>query len=254
MYAIISDVHANIEAFTSVMEDIEAQKIGDIVCLGDVVGYGPDPRACLELVMKHCRFCLSGNHDHAVLSRAVGFNPLAEEAVNAHRRLLRPGPFSLPGKKARWAFLEQADALIKKQEQDSLFVHGSPRDERNEYILESDITFGNVEKIQECFEMIPRLCFIGHTHCPGIIDQALRFLTPEELDYDVELSAAEKFIINVGSVGQPRDGDNRSCYVIVDGSHIRYRRVEYDFKNTMSKLGRIGDISREAADRLEHGR
>ena len=254
MYAIISDLHANIEALNAVLADIEAEQVDEIVCLGDVVGYGPNPEACIDIVRRRCRFCISGNHDHAVLTAASGFNPLAEEAVNAHRRLLKPGVLSFGRKKARWKFLTELDRLVNKQEQDTLFVHGSPRDERNEYVLETDITFGNMEKIRQCFEMVPRLCFVGHTHFPGVVTQKMEFLTPAELDYAIDLNPDEKYIINVSSVGQPRDGDNRACYAIVDGNHVRYRRVEYDFKKTMSKMGRIGSISLEAADRLEQGR
>ena len=82
MFAIISDIHSNLEALTTVLEDIESRQITDIVCLGDIVGYGPDPEPCIDLVMHHCRFAISGNHDYAVLTEPEGFVPMAREAVD----------------------------------------------------------------------------------------------------------------------------------------------------------------------------
>jgi len=256
-FAIVSDLHANIEAVREVLKDIDSQDIEDIVCLGDVVGYGPEPERCIDIVMKRCRFCLSGNHDYAVLTIAERFNPLAEEAVNFTRNELRPGFFSLRRRRRRWQFLR--DQLLSKRETDILYVHGSPRDERNEYILESDITFGNYDKIEECFSRVPRLCFIGHSHVPGLVTEEMEYYAPEDVDYEYELAPEMKYIINVGSVGQPRDGDNRSCYAVMEinansKDKVHWRRVEYDFKKTMEKMARVGPISRDAAKRLEEGR
>ena len=93
MRAIISDVHSNIEALQAVLADIAQQGAEEILCLGDVVGYGPDPEECIDLIEKMCRFCLSGNHDYAVLTRAERFNPLAEEAVDYTRSVLKPRRF-----------------------------------------------------------------------------------------------------------------------------------------------------------------
>jgi len=252
MYAIISDIHSNVEALTAVMDDIASQGVDEILCLGDVVGYGPDPEECIDMIEEKCRFCLSGNHDYAVLTRAERFNPLAEEAVDFTRRRLRPKWYSFGRLRARWSFLE--GIFEQKREQDVLYVHGSPRDSRNEYILETDITFGNVEKIEEIFALVPRLCFVGHTHVPGIITEEFEFKAPSDFGGEIELDPDEKYIINVSAVGQPRDGDNRACYAIVDGNKIAYRRVEYDFRKTMEKMEVVGPISREAAERLEQGR
>ena len=252
MRAIISDVHSNIESLGAVLEDIAKHDVEDIVCLGDIIGYGPDPEESIDAIEKQCRFCLSGNHDYAVLTSAERFNPLAEEAVDFTRRVLKPPSFSFGRKKARWQYLEEMPTRLP--EEDVLYVHGSPRDDRIEYILESDLIFGNHEKIRQIFNMITRLLFVGHTHVPGVIGADLRFLHIEEMDYTVELEPEEKYIINVGSVGQPRDGDNRACYVLLDGSHITFRRVPYDIGKTMAKMERVGPISREAADRLEYGR
>jgi len=252
MRAIISDVHSNIEALQAVLEDIAQQGAEEILCLGDIIGYGPDPEEAIDLVEKMCRFSLSGNHDYAVLTYADRFNPLAEEAVDFTRRELKPTSLSFGRKRARWQFIEALPTRV--EEADILYVHGSPRDDRNEYILETDIVFGNLGKIQEILDMIPRLCFVGHTHVPGIIDQELKFLHPQDFDQTFEIKPQKKYIINTGSVGQPRDGDNRSCYLLLDGDRLIYRRVAYDFRKTMNKMSRVGPISQEAAVRLEFGR
>ncbi len=252
MYAIVSDVHSNMEALNAVLEDIAQQGVKEILCLGDVVGYGPEPEEAIDLVERSCRFCLSGNHDYAVLTHAERFNPLAEEAVDYTRRVLKPSALSVGRKKARWRFLELLPTRVG--EGDILYVHGSPRDDRNEYILESDLVFGNLDKIREVFDLSPHLLFVGHTHVPGIIGPDMTFTHPEDSGATFDLAPGTKFLINVGSVGQPRDGDNRACYVIVDGDRIVYRRVAYDLARTMSKMERVGPISREAADRLEYGR
>jgi len=252
MQAIISDIHANVEALTSVLEDIHTAGAEEVVCLGDIVGYGADPKPCIDMVRKHCRFCVQGNHDYAVLNVAEHFNPLAEEAIDFARKELKPSGLSLLGKKARWHFLEGLP--LRKREMDVLYVHGSPRDERNEYILETDILFGNVEKIRDIFDAIPRICFVGHSHVPGIITEEMEFITSEDCAPAFPLEDGTDYIINVGSVGQPRDGDNRACYVVFDGNEVKYRRVEYDFRAAMKKIEDIGPISRNAAIRLEQGR
>ena len=251
MQAIISDLHSNIPALKAVLADIEEQNVEDIVCLGDLVGYGPEPEACIDLVEERCRFCLSGNHDYAVLTHAVRFNPLAEEAVEYTREVLRPGMFSGSRKRERWSFLETCPTRV--EEEDVLYVHGSPRDDRNEYILESDITFGNIEKIRGIFEITSRLLFVGHTHVPGIIEPDFEFRHPEDNDARFDLDPDKKYLINVGSVGQPRDGDNRACYVLFDGEAVVYRRVEYNYRETMEKMDRVGPISKETANRIELG-
>jgi len=252
MYAIISDIHSNIEALTAVMEDIKSLNAEEILCLGDVVGYGPSPEECIDVVEKSCRFCLSGNHDYAVLTRAERFNPLAEEAVEFTRRRLKPKWYSLGRKRDRWSFL--LNQFEQKREHDILYVHGSPRDPRNEYILETDITFGNLDKIEEIFELVPRYCFVGHTHVPGVITENFEFLAPADFESKLDLEQGKKYLINVGAVGQPRDGDNRACYVTVEDNHIEYRRPEYDYVKTMDKMANVGPISKEAAERLEQGR
>lgn len=252
MLAIISDLHSNMEALHAVMEDIGSQGVREILCLGDVVGYGPNPEECIDLVEERCRFCLSGNHDYAVLTRPERFNPLAVEAIEYTKKVLKPGAFSVGRKRARWNFLQAMPTRIT--EDSTLYVHGSPRDDRNEYILESDIVFGNAEKIKQIFDLTPRVLFVGHTHVPGVITTEMEFWHPEDNNASYQFQPDRKYLVNVGSVGQPRDGDNRSCYAIVEPDRVTWRRVPYDFRKTMEQMARVGPISKEAADRLEYGR
>ncbi len=116
------------------------------------------------------------------------------------------------------------------------------------------MVFGNIRKIEEVFDLVPRLLFVGHSHVPGIIGPDRSFWHPEDTGVVYELDPEAKYIINVGSVGQPRDGDNRSCYVILEGNKITYYRVPYAFEKTMRKMERVGPISKEAAERLACGR
>lgn len=252
MHAIISDLHSNIEAIQAVFKDIAEQGVETILCLGDVVGYGADPEAAIDLVEEKCRFCLSGNHDYAVVTQAENFNPPATEAINFTRRVLKPNSLSLKRKKARWKFLETLPTRIL--EDDILYVHGSPRDDRNEYILETDIVFGNYGKIREILDMTPRLLFVGHTHVPCVIDRTYRFWHPDGDQAEFLLEPGQKYIINVGSVGQPRDGSNKASYVIVESNAVRWRRVEYDIEATIKKMVRVGPMSCDSSERLKYGR
>ena len=252
MQAIISDIHSNIEALEAVLEDIAQQGPQEILCLGDVVGYGPEPEETIDRIENLCRFCLSGNHDYAVLTRADRFNPLAVEAVRFTRDVLRPGAVSLPRKRARWQFLEELPT--RKEEDSTLYVHGSPRDDRNEYILESDLLFPQDGKIRDILDHTTSLLFIGHTHVPGVIGEDMSFWRPEKSGVAFPLQTNAKYIVNVGSVGQPRDGDPRACYVLAYPDRIVYRRVKYDFRKTMKKLAHVGPLSAGAAERLMYGR
>ena len=252
MRAIISDIHSNIEALGAVLDDIGEQGVDEILCLGDIVGYGPDPEKAIDVCEAKCRFCLSGNHDYAVLTRAEGFNALAEEAVDFTRNALKPGTMAGSRKRARWRFLQECPTRVL--DDDVLYVHGSPRDDRTEYILESDVLFGNAEKIEDIFMMTPHLLFVGHTHMPGIIGMGSGFWHPEDNGAQHEIRPEAKLIVNVGSVGQPRDGDNRACYVLADKERVIYRRVPYDFRKTIAKMDRVGPVSVQAGERIAYGR
>ncbi len=132
-----------------------------------------------------------------------------------------------------------------------MFVHGSARNPLNEYVFPEDIY--NQRKMEKIFSLIEQHCFQGHTHVPGVFTQGLNFLSPEEIGYEYRL-ADEKTMTNVGSVGQPRDGDARACYVVLDEGTVRFRRVEYPFEETIKKIYDIPELDNFLGDRLREGR
>jgi diadenosine tetraphosphatase ApaH/serine/threonine PP2A family protein phosphatase len=255
--AIISDVHGNLEALRAVLHDIRAQGADEIVCLGDVVGYGPNPVECVSLVRKACRWCLCGNHDAALfMNHAIGFNEGAAKAVAWQRGKMMPSALSLPGTLARWSWLENLRAA--RQEGRVLYVHASPRDPLMEYVLEEDfkdIGFGASEKAVEVFENFEWLCFVGHSHRPGIATHDLRWIKPHELHTPLEyrLPVDKKTLVNIGAVGQPRDKNKDACYVLFDGQTVRFRRVPYDIATTMKKIEAIPALEKRLAERLAIG-
>ncbi len=252
--AIIADLHANLEALEKVTEDIEEQGIKEIICLGDLVGYGPNPAEIVERAMGW-PVVLMGNHDEAVVKEAYAFNPVARAAVNWTRHRLTPGFFSGRLKRERWKFLQELRLTHKTD--DALFVHGSPRDPTMEYVLRSDcvdLSGGIPEKIRDIFTRFDRICFAGHTHDPGVITEESIFIGPGECNGQFTFESGKKYFVNVGSVGQPRDGDVRACYAVYDGDTVSWRRVEYDYKTTMQKIFRASRLDPRGGERLAQGR
>ena len=252
-FAVISDIHANLAALVAVLADIRRQRVERIICLGDIVGYGPDPRECLTLVRRNCHVCLKGNHDLAVLMEPFGFNPRAHEAVLWTRKRIRERWFSSSEVRRNWGLLKRSPE--KYRFNDMLFVHGSPRDPINEYVDEydtDDLGFGPGSKIVEIMDSFGRVCFAGHTHQPGIITGDYRYVYPEEVDFHWEVAGGKSFV-NVGSVGQPRDGDPRAKYVIHRDDTIFFRLVEYDIKETAEKIREIPELHNSLAERLFKG-
>lgn len=248
MFAIISDIHSNYEALLAVADDIEKQdgKIERIVCLGDIVGYGPNPCECVDMVMD-CDVTILGNHDQGALFDPEGFNSGAERAIFWTRRQLENAHD--PMAEARWEFL--GDRPRSHKEGDYLFVHGSARNPLNEYVFPEDVY--NPRKMEKIFQVVDRYCFQGHTHVPGVFTENLQFLSPTDLNGRYKLDG-RKTLINVGSVGQPRDLDPRACYVLLDDDTIIYRRVEYDAQKTREKIHAIPELDPFLGDRLLEGR
>ena len=247
MRAIISDIHGNLEALQAVLADIDEQSVDEIYCLGDIIGYGPNPRECIDLVMERCAASILGNHDQAALFDPEGFNAGAERAIFWTRHTLETGE---PGdNERRWEFLGELPRI--RRENGFQFVHGSARNPLNEYVFPEEIY--NQRKMERIFALVEKYCFQGHTHIPGVFTEGLNFLTPEEIEYRYELNA-EKVLVNVGSVGQPRDLDPRACYVLLDDSSVQYRRVPYDFEQTIAKIYPIPELDNFLGDRLREGR
>jgi predicted phosphodiesterase len=246
--AIISDIHSNLEALQAVLADIKAQGIEEIYCLGDVVGYGPNPRECVDLVMP-CKLVLLGNHDQGAMFDPEGFNPSAERAIFWTRQQLEQADGNRAAKERRWEFL--AERPRQSRDGEFLFVHGSARNPLNEYVFPEDIY--NQRKMERIFALVDKYCFQGHTHVPGIFTENFQFHSPEDIDYAYKLDG-RKTLCNVGAVGQPRDGDWRACYVVLDDDTIRYRRVEYDVESTIKKIYAVPDLENFLGDRLREGR
>ena len=242
--ALISDIHSNLESITAVLADIRNQGISEIFCLGDVVGYGPNPRECIDQIMK-CQVCLLGNHDQGALFDPEGFNSGAERAIFWTREQLE----NSAGGTQCWDFLGE----LPRNYQDGhlLFVHGSARNPLNEYVFPEDIY--NRRKMEKIFALLQRHAFQGHTHVPGVFTEDLRFFSPEEVDHEYRLTEG-KTMINVGSVGQPRDGDPRSCYVVLEDDVVHFRRVEYPVERTIEKIYAIPQLDNFLGDRLRDGR
>jgi diadenosine tetraphosphatase ApaH/serine/threonine PP2A family protein phosphatase len=249
MFAIVSDIHGNLEAFTAVLAEIERRGIQHIVCLGDIIGYGPNPAECLDLVMTRARATLMGNHDFAVFYEPYNFNAGAEAACFWTRKQFENDP-DKARRAARWKYL--GNLPVRLRTQDFVAVHASPRRPVNEYIFPDDI-YTNPGKFVSIFERFERLCFVGHTHVPGVFLEGPDFYSPDELDYKFELTD-EKAIINVGSVGQPRDRDPRSSFVVVDETIVEFVRVSYDVDSTVKKVEQIDELDNFLGTRLLDGR
>jgi len=239
--ALISDIHGNLEALQAVLKEIESQKVDRINCLGDVIGYGCDPVACLDLVDQHCSAKLMGNHEYA----AIGILPL--EAMNlAARQSIQWTGIQLKDRELTMI----ADFEMKAEDAGCLLVHASPEEpEEWHYVLSQR------EATEGFAHLDQKLAFHGHTHLPLIFCQApngnVRTIVGHDFDPDEECS----YLINVGSVGQPRDNDPRASFVVYDADDVSvsYHRVEYDFKITQAKMCKA-DMPSMLIDRLEVGR
>jgi predicted phosphodiesterase len=246
--AIISDVHGNLEALEAVLADIASQGIDEIDCLGDIVGYGPNPRECVDRVMR-CRVTILGNHDSGALFDPEGFSSGAERAIFWTRGQLENAPEDDPQRIARWNFL--ADLPRMHREPGRLMVHGSPRNPLTEYVFPEDVY--DRKKLERLFSLVEQTCFQGHTHVPGVFTEDGRFLSPADLGGGYRLGG-QKAMINVGSVGQPRDNDPRACYVVLAEETVEYRRVPYPVEATAAKIYAIPELDDFLGDRLKLGR
>jgi len=257
MLAVISDIHANTEALTAVLEDIAKRDVTRIVCLGDVIGYGPEPENCMDIVMDKAEVTLMGNHDYAVLYEPSNFNIGAESACFWTRQRLEDEG-NQKKRNLRWDFLGE---LVVKHTMpgddygmaEIAFVHGSPRRPVNEYIFPDDV-YNSPNKIQGLFDRIGHICFVGHTHVPGVFLDTPDFYPPDELDGVYKVDPGRKAMVNVGSVGQPRDRDNRASYVLIEPETIRFVRVPYDIDAVCEKVYTVPELDDYLGTRLKDGR
>ena len=258
MFAVISDIHSNLEALTTVLADIEKRGIKTIYCLGDVIGYGPNPKECLDLIIEKTRWCVLGNHDYAAFYEPTNFNYGAEQASFWTREVLETEE-EKQSRGRRWSFLgtlpmrRTLKAKLGANAAIMDFVHASPRKPINEYIFPDDV-YTNPVKVRVLFERVKHICFVGHTHLPGVFLDEPDFYLPEELNNVYLIIDDEKAIINIGSVGQPRDKDNRASYVYVDENEVNFVRLEYDFEATAKKILEIERLDNFHAERLRDGK
>jgi len=224
-YAIISDIHANLAAFTAVLEDIgQRGGVAEVWCLGDIVGYGPDPRECIELLRKYKHVCVAGNHDWAAVGRVdtAAFNPDADAACQWTARQLTPRD-----KK----YLENLPLVIEKD--GFTLAHGSPRDPIWEYITSTSLARENFTFFRSQY------CLVGHSHMPLVFKDEGDSCSFSRLSSDVGLAlGTTRLIINPGAVGQPRDNDPRAGYAIYDSEarSIKLYRVPYDINATQTRM------------------
>ncbi|MFT3683928.1 MAG: metallophosphoesterase family protein [Phycisphaerales bacterium] len=255
--AIISDVHGNLEALQAVLADIDSRGIKRIICLGDIIGYGPNPIECVDLVRSRCEWALMGNHDFGVLYEPTNFNAGAESAAFWTRDRLDAEPDDAL-RRERYEFLGRLRVRVVETCPDGrtslLAVHGSPRRPINEYIFPDDVA-NAPDKISTIFERVPRVCVVGHTHVPGVFTDEPDFYPPGELtDSTYQFTESEKAIINVGSVGQPRDMDPRASYVVLSDRGVSFARVPYDVEAVAAKIRAVPQLPEWLADRLFEGR
>jgi predicted phosphodiesterase len=242
-YLVVSDIHANIHALDAVLEN--AGDFDKIWCLGDVVGYGPNPNECIERLQEFSHVCVAGNHDWAAIERLDlnDFNNDAQTATLWTKEQLTDDSV---------AYLE---GLPQKHVQDGVtFVHGSPREPVWEYIL-----FPGIAKTQFA-HFDTAVCFVGHTHAPVIFSYYQSRKGPEVCETSVLpieekiVVGEERQIINPGSVGQPRDGDSRAAYAIFDteSREFEHFRVEYSIKQVQEAM-REQDLPSRLIARLAYG-
>jgi len=233
-YAVISDIHGNIEALTVCLEKINEIKPDRIICLGDNVDYCAQPNECIELVQKHCDIVLLGNHDEAQFHfpLANGFTSDAHISSVHTREIINKD------------YVEYFKTLpYTHSENDLLFVHASPyRPEEYNYCYTIDSAKGNFNYFKES------ICFIGHSHIPVIYEKhegRVRAAGPKSVQQN------NRYIINVGSVGQPRDGDNRLSFGVFDKESFEYKniRLDYNYESASAKIIREG-LPARLAERL----
>jgi diadenosine tetraphosphatase ApaH/serine/threonine PP2A family protein phosphatase len=239
-FAILSDVHGNLEALEAVLGDAGRAGVDALISLGDVVGYGPDPAACVEIVRARAEFSLLGNHDAAAAGVASleDFNEFARWSVEWSAARLDAGQIAWLGS---LAYIRRAGA--------SLFAHASPVEpERWHYVH-------GVADLGEHFAAFSGpLCFVGHSHRPGIYRIAGAAGDARKCGVRETLAQGTRHLVNVGSVGQPRDRDPRACYAIHDEERasVELRRVAYDLERTQAHM-RAAGIPAFMIDRLGAG-
>lgn len=240
-YAILGDIHSNLEAIDEVLRALKKESIDEYLCVGDIVGYNADPHECIKIVKSLCSKIIAGNHDWAVVGkfRLDWFRELAREAIVWTAPLLDD---------EEKEFLSSLELIYASG--DFTLVHGTLFEPGEfHYLTSLDYAFKTFQVLKT------KICFLGHTHKPVfyIMDKEgkISYSWDEKLFLEDDL----RYIVNVGSVGQPRDGDTRACLCIYDteANSIEFRRVEYDFRKAQEKI-RATNLPEALALRLSMGK
>ena len=238
-FAVISDIHANLEALTAVFEVIDRESVDDTICLGDVVGYGADPAACLRLIRERNIVCIQGNHDRQMAGEIdERTRDYAVEALMWTREQLSDDD------KEFLAGLHQSLTLDGQ----FMFCHGAPRDP-DEYIMHISAMQANLEYLKAEYPDID-ICFYGHTHMPSFIGGDIAMLDLQETG-TFPLNILRTYLVNPGGVGQPRDKCPKASFLIFDRDdwHVTFHRVEYDVQAARRKIIEA-ELPRKLAERI----
>jgi diadenosine tetraphosphatase ApaH/serine/threonine PP2A family protein phosphatase len=240
--AVVADVHANLEAFQAVLADAAGEHpVDEVWSLGDIVGYGPDPTACIALLHTYTHLAIAGNHDYAATG-AIGteeFNPYAAEAVQWTSKQL-----SLEDQ----LWLSNLSAV--QIEGEFTLAHGSLDDPVWDYLISPERARSHLEHQTTPYGLV------GHSHLPHLYTEGQTRLLEDDVSHGTEVTLGKlRFVANPGSVGQPRDGDPRAAYCLIDteARRLSFRRVEYDVELTQAKMRAVG-LPEYLADRLGEGR
>jgi len=237
----MSDVHCNLEALQECLKVCERRKVDRILFIGDAVGYGASPNQCVSLLRKEADIMLAGNHDYGAVGKTDTnyFNIYAREAIEWTSRVLNPDNFN---------FLRSMPLVY--EEDDMLFVHSTPESPADwDYIMDADDIVRNFRSFDK------KICFVGHSHVPIIFIENEKGEIHIEATNRLTISKRCKYIINVGSIGQPRDGDPRASFGIYDTDLREFElvRAEYDIKRSQEKILLAG-LPAFLASRLAVGR
>lgn len=239
VFAILGDIHANIDALNAVLDDCRSQGITDFLCVGDVVGYNACPHECLQIIRELGCPVVMGNHDHYVSSRQnlADFNPHAAAVVEWTRKQLKMDEIY-------WL----RDLPFTRTAMGITLVH-STMDRPDDF----GYVFDHLQAEANFSRQLTPVCFHGHTHCPVIYEKQMAGVYRIDAQ-DFKLSMGRKYFINVGSVGQPRDGDPRSAYAVYWPSEktVSFRRVEYDVAAAQERI-RAAGLPERLAERLALG-
>jgi predicted phosphodiesterase len=240
-YAIISDIHGNLAALEQVLQQIDAIGVDQIVCLGDVVGYGPFPNECCEIIQDKGDICLLGNHDSAAigLTDASYFNRYARSAIGWTARVLN---------EKNAAFLRQLPMTAVQQ--DLFFVHSSPmQPEEWNYVFTIDEALDQFQSFEQ------PICFIGHSHIPVVWHLRENGFPKCSAALKIKIEKGCRYIINVGSVGQPRDDNPDACYGIFDDEQKTFwlHRSRYNVAQTQQAMRDL-DLPAFLIERLQFGK